>query len=296
MNEPARSISVCRTIIALSMLILLVGLSGCTKRGPLFPGAQYGANNANGAGLPQSGALAQANTDAANFQLRDLNDRLSQFDADNRDLQTQIARLQQQLSSANEEKRLIRQQLADAAKQLQESQIARKEIDQRLNVMHASTTGRTGNSFQVNSSWAESLRGLKALGVEVWQEGDVVRVELPTDRLFVQGTYQLQSNGASLLDQVATEIKRNMPRQIVGIEAHTDNSPLADTVTTHHQITATQALTVFNHLQRSQILPPQQMFTMGMGANRPRFSNGDAAGRSRNRRIELVIYPEPYEG
>jgi outer membrane protein OmpA-like peptidoglycan-associated protein len=35
-----------------------------------------------------------------------------------------------------------------------------------------------------------------------------------------------------------------------------------------------------------------QFFVVGHGANHPVVSNATDAGRSRNRRIELVIYPE----
>jgi outer membrane protein OmpA-like peptidoglycan-associated protein len=38
------------------------------------------------------------------------------------------------------------------------------------------------------------------------------------------------------------------------------------------------------------------MFVAGHGGNHPVVSNATAAGRERNRRIELVIYPEQVGG
>jgi outer membrane protein OmpA-like peptidoglycan-associated protein len=35
-----------------------------------------------------------------------------------------------------------------------------------------------------------------------------------------------------------------------------------------------------------------QLFIVAHGANHPLVSNATAAGRSRNRRMELVVYPE----
>jgi flagellar motor protein MotB len=256
--------------------------NGCTRGRPDF----FSAQNTNP-------ALAN---DPNTARLADANSRLSEFDSSNRDLHSQIAELQQQLNLSNEEKRLLRQQMGDAATQLRQMQTAKSDAEQQINILQASTQRRSGATIRSNSSLAQRIDAIRTTGVEVRQDGDVVRIELPTDRLFVQGTYQLQSSGTALLDQVATEIRKNYPRQLIGIEGHTDNLPIAGTVTTHHQIAATQSMTVFNYLSRSGYLPEKQMFTMAVGNNRPRFSNADPAGRSRNRRIEIVVYPEVFEG
>jgi outer membrane protein OmpA-like peptidoglycan-associated protein len=39
-------------------------------------------------------------------------------------------------------------------------------------------------------------------------------------------------------------------------------------------------------------LPPRQLFAAAHGANHPRVANTTADGRFRNRRVEVVIYPE----
>lgn len=282
----------------------LVAISGCAQK-PAFLGAQagnsqstvYGPNRnlaANNLANAKNMAALDQKTNAMTAQMRALNDRLGATDTDNKDLIAQIASLQQQLDLAKQEKQLFQQQLKDTSGKLREAQAAGQAASSRLNVMRAST-GFTGATIRANNSLAKQLEGIKSTGVEVWQDGDVVRIDLPTDRLFVQGTYQLQPNGATLLDQVAGQIKRNFPRQIVVIEGHTDNVPISGTVATLHQISATQSLSIFNYLARGGYLPVKQMQTMGFGNNRPRFSNGDAAGRAKNRRIEIVIYPETYD-
>jgi len=272
-----------RTVCA---ALLLVIIAGCAQqRADLF--STNPAISANGQAAGNAAALGQ---------LQEMNSRLAKTDADNRELHAQIAQLQQQLNLSNEEKRLLRQQMADTAGQLRNVQMAKNEVDNRLNVMRTSTQTRSGATVRANNSLADRINAIKTTGVEVRQDGDVVRIDLPTDRLFVQGTYQLQQNGTALLDQVATEIRRNYPRQMIGIEGHTDNVPIAGTVTTHHQIAATQSMTILDYLSRSGYLPERQMFAMAVGSNQPRFSNGDPAGRARNRRIEIVIYPEVFEG
>ncbi|MCA9149199.1 MAG: OmpA family protein, partial [Planctomycetales bacterium] len=82
-------------------------------------------------------------------------------------------------------------------------------------------------------------------------------------------------------------------RQIIGVEAHTDSTPLANTMWRNaHQLTAAQAMSVFEHLSYRHRLLPQQLFVLGHGENYPLASNATPAGQARNRRVEIVIYPE----
>jgi outer membrane protein OmpA-like peptidoglycan-associated protein len=51
-------------------------------------------------------------------------------------------------------------------------------------------------------------------------------------------------------------------------------------------------MAVYDYLATHSHLKPQQLFVVGHGANHPVVSNGTPAGKERNRRVELVVYPE----
>lgn len=259
------------------VLTYVFWLSGCAPQPGVVPGV--GGNDAEIAA-----------------QLSTMNERLTQFDTDNRDLHTQVAQLQQMLQVSEEEKKLLKQQLTDASTELELAESEAQESEQRLASLQGNGQIRGGATIKANNSLRDRLQIIELSGVEVRLDGDVVRIELPADRLFATGTNQLQSTGMALLDQVGTAIRRHYPHQMVGIEGHTDPMTASRSVVTAHQLTATQTIAVFHHLSRTGTVPSEQMFTMGLGSNRPRFSNGEAAGRARNRRIELVIYPERYDG
>jgi len=53
-----------------------------------------------------------------------------------------------------------------------------------------------------------------------------------------------------------------------------------------------QAMAVYDMLTRGGGMPPRQLFVVGHGGSHPLVSNATDAGRARNRRVELVIYPE----
>lgn len=121
----------------------------------------------------------------------------------------------------------------------------------------------------------------------------VVRVEIQSERLFEASGASLLPGGAAILTQISTELERVYPGHFVGIEGHTDTEPLQNASWgSPHQLSAARASAVFDFLTARTTLEQGQLFLVAHGANHPLVSNATAAGRSRNRRIELVIYPE----
>ena len=262
-----------RLNVSILMLVLSVATCGC-NRGPFTRGQ------------PQVGL--QSGQQQANIaQIQQLQQRLAQLDASNQDMHAQSARVE----IVKEENGLLRKQLADMARQVQTEQAARKEVDQRLAGHQASMRQRGSATISANNSVLDKLQVADIPGFKVDQDGDVIRIQLPSDEIFTPGTAQLKLGASEILSRVATAIAQNYAKQIVGIEGHTDNTPLALGVS-HHQLTVSQSLAVFQQLTSGGNLSTTQLFVMGNGANHPRFSNGDSDGRKKNRRIELVIYPE----
>jgi flagellar motor protein MotB len=261
-------------------------------------------------------------------ELQNLNQRLGAFDSDNQLLNTEVAALQQKLQLANQYNQTLKEQLAGTSSQVQqgfsERQNAAQQIanlqsqlsraNQNLQVAQQQSQrsagqlasfnggagaptgfGNGGATIRANNSLLRQLSAIQIPGGEARMDGDVIRIEFPSDRMFVPGSYQIQPSQRPLLQNIVGTIRQSFPRQIIGIEAHWDNTPLNPPTTTHHQLTATQALAVFDNLV-SLGLPSNQLFTMAMASNRPRHQQGTVGGISPNRRVEIVIYPEFYDG
>lgn len=257
---------------------LVIAATGCNQNGPFLasqPGKPWTSN-------PQQ--------QQAYNQLNDLNRRASSLDADNNSLHSELAKAQQQVQYLNEHIDKLSRQLADTANQLKAEQLAKQEADRRVEAIQASTRHRGGATITANNSLANSLKTVSIPGIEVRPDADVIRIELPADRLFVQGTGQLQASAQYLLDQVADAITRNYARQMIGIEGHTDAGGALPAI--EQQLTAAQTLAVFNTLTTRNRLPANQFFTVAHAGNHPLASNATAAGRTKNRRIEIVVYPD----
>ena len=291
--------------------------------------------NPGNSGFQQPNLNPQAfagNQNQLTSQVSSLNQRVTAYDADNQLLNTELASLKQKLQLSESYGQTLKQQLADSAsqiqqfdrerqgsaqqlaaaqQQLQQLQQQNQQAQQQLADTRRSEFGQNPNvngarfaqasfaggaaSLRANNTLLQRLNEINIPGGQARLDGDVIRVEFPSDNMFVPGTYQLQPAQLPVLQGIVRAIRQNFPKQIVGIEAHWDGTQLNPATTSHHQLTATQALAVFDRLVAMGV-PRNQLFTMALGSNRPRHSQTSSGGISPNRRIELVIYPETFDG
>lgn len=250
----------------------------------------------------------------------------SYADVDSRQLQTTLARSQDENQLLKDELTVLREQLASTSNQLASSRFPSpgvgvpgvgatpwgppgvpgpSGVGPPAGI--AQQTGGPPAAFVAGTAPRPAIHGPAAMhaamgqlavpGVETRFDGNVVRLEVPADRLFDGGGASLLPGGSALLTQVAGEVDRVFPRHFVGIEGHVDTEPLEQgSWGSPHQLTSARAATVFDFFTTRTPLRQGQLFLVAHGANHPVVSNATAAGRTRNRRMELVIYPERIGG
>jgi flagellar motor protein MotB len=241
----------------------------------------------------QMGALQQQQTTISQ-QNQQLASKASTLDQDNQELETLLAQSRQQNKLLEDQLNAIRDQLNSTNQQLAQIRDEKMTIERRTQASLASSRARAGASITPNSSLQRSLPVFNLPGVEVRQDGDVIRIELPADAMFDAAGARLRMDSTRMIDTVAEEIDRSYPGQFIGIEGHTDSDPptSGSQWLSKHQLSAARAQAVFDYLAARSRLKPTQLFVVGHGGNHPVVSNGSAAGKARNRRIELAIYPE----
>ncbi|MFO7785323.1 MAG: OmpA family protein [Desulfatiglandales bacterium] len=81
----------------------------------------------------------------------------------------------------------------------------------------------------------------------------------------------------------------------VYIEGHTDNIPLRQgPYASNEELSTARALSVVEYLVRQAGVPASAVAAIGLGEMRPRASNADPAGRSQNRRVEIICKDKRY--
>jgi chemotaxis protein MotB len=269
-----------RSCIAIVFAAALALCAGCQQGAFGPPSGQAGATN-----------VFQQQSQALTSQVQDLNRRVGQLDLNNTDLHRQLAQSEQMRQKYEDQVKLLQTQLGDMTKRLSETQVAKTEVDKQVSALQASTKLRGGATITANSSIKQSLSAIAIPGLEIRQDGEVIRIEIPTDKLFAPGGSQLQADGYRILDEVAAAIQRSYSRQRIVIEGHTDDS-LAGNTTASHALSSSQAGAVFQQLVQRGRLPARQLSVLALGDNHPLASNGTAAGKAKNRRVEVVIYPD----
>lgn len=280
---------------AFSVLLVMVGplCSGCNRSNPYL--------TASPSGFSATGVPPEQQQQVA-AQLAELERRAKLLDDNNRQLTTQLAQSQQQMQLYKERSELMQRQLAEVNNQLSGSRYAQVQSSQqlkgladRLQSMESAQQKRGGARLTANTSGRVNGSPLRDLGFSVEDDGGVIRVRVPADQLFQTGSAQLTPSASGALDRIAQVIASDYRQQRIAIEGHTDSAPLyGGTYTTSHQLAAAQSNAVMDHLTRRNQLPTTQLFTLAHGSNYPIADNQTPAGRSANRRIEFVIYPETW--
>jgi flagellar motor protein MotB len=219
--------------------------------------------------------------------------RAQTLDKDNQELESLLAQSRQQLQLLTDELAATRSQLQATTDQLLAVRNDNDQLRTQSAQLVSSAQQRAGAEIRANNSLLKNLTVKDIPGVQVRQDGDVVRVEVAGDRLFMPGSPYLQNGADNLLLTVMADLRRNYPDHIIGIEGHTDDAPThSQQFPTHHHLSVAQALAAYNLVIERGAAPAAQLFVIGHGANHPVVSNASDAGRARNRRIELVVYPE----
>lgn len=223
----------------------------------------------------------------------ELKARADSLDRNNQELETLLAQERQQKRIIEDQLAAVRDQLSTANTQLAQARTDVDSFSKKSETLEASLKKQTGATIRANSSLKNSLPPIRIEGVQVRQDGDVVRIELPGNRLFEPGSARLLPEGVRLIDDVSAQVLRTYPEQVIGVEGHTSTDPVpVGRWANHHQLSVGMAMAVYDQVTLRQQINPSQLFLVGHGSNHPVVSNATPAGRDRNLRVELVVYPE----
>lgn len=132
----------------------------------------------------------------------------------------------------------------------------------------------------------ERLKGKTGLTLMLEERGIVVRLSQPM--IFKGGTAELRRGGYLVLDEIAAAI-RGTGRN-VKIEGHTDNIPArSEKYPTNWDLSSARALMVLKYFIDTHSFDPRKISASGYGEFRPVASNDTLRGRSKNRRVEIVL-------
>lgn len=196
-----------------------------------------------------------------------------------------IANLQaekQKLAEELDEEQRRRETAVDALRDKDGALAALRRDNQDLQAqLDASKTSGTARPANAN---LEGMRGVSARNV-----GGAAVISLDSGITFASGQATLSAEGQSALRRIAQEIRGTYAGRRVWIEGHTDNEPIRKSkFRSNLELSIARALSVFQYLTKSGV-SEGQLVVAGYGEHNPVASNRSADGRTRNRRVQLIV-------
>jgi chemotaxis protein MotB len=125
--------------------------------------------------------------------------------------------------------------------------------------------------------------------LQVIERRDELVLRLSEAIMFDSGAHVMKEAAKKVLDTVSALIR---PMNVeVRIEGHTDNVPVRQSVWPSNWELSTARSVAVLHVLASSGIAPDRLSAAGYGEFHPIASNDNADGRSRNRRVDLVVLP-----
>ncbi|MDG4866899.1 flagellar motor protein MotB [Guyparkeria sp. 1SP6A2] len=126
--------------------------------------------------------------------------------------------------------------------------------------------------------------------MEVETTDDTVILRITEKASFPSGSANMQEAFEPVIDRIARELSASEDRIVV--TGYTDDVPVrSGRYRSNWDLSAARAVSVLMSL-RDEDIEASRLSARGMGENNPIAANDDAAGRARNRRVEIALIPE----
>lgn len=227
--------------------------------------------------LSQSLTMARRHGQQTEASLADLRARVSSQQTEHRDAASKAARFERAYNAT-----------LDRVRNMQKNMVAMQKRLLRFE-------DRIRFQIQLEKDMKAQLSRERRRGaVTVRRAGDRVTLSVSSAILFRSGSAKIRNDGKALLRKIADLLRRYANRE-VQVQGHTDNVQISDRLAerweTNWELSAARATRVLRYLVEARNLDPRRASAAGMGEFRPVDENRTRAGRRRNRRIEILIFP-----
>jgi chemotaxis protein MotB len=131
--------------------------------------------------------------------------------------------------------------------------------------------------------------GFEGMDVAFDAAAGTITVTLPNTILFDSGKATLKSATSKELDQILSVVKQKYANKDIDVVGHTDTDPIQKSPWKDNlELSGQRAFSVARYLTQHGI-PEKQVRAAGCGSARPIASNASAAGKAKNRRVEIVV-------
>jgi outer membrane protein OmpA-like peptidoglycan-associated protein len=140
--------------------------------------------------------------------------------------------------------------------------------------------------YYMDVAEAQLREQLDGSGVAITRSGDELTLSVPGDVAFAAASAELSTASGGVFDRVAAVLKK-YDKTVIEVAGHSDSSGGRED---NQALSGRRAAAVAAYLEKRGV-PKSRVVSVGAGDTRPVASNASAAGRARNRRIEVTLAP-----
>lgn len=197
----------------------------------------------------------------------------------NRKLLEQLEAKERRLSEEEARLKQLQKQLSDRSARVDELEgiIAAKDAKMRA----------------LKDAISAALVNFEGNGLTVEQRDGKVYVSMENKLLFDSGSWAVNSRGREAVVQLGRVLAENKEIAVL-IEGHTDNVPYGGSgnIKDNWDLSTKRATAIVNILTQNSGIPKDNLTAAGRGEYAPVAPNTTSEGRSRNRRIEVILTPK----
>lgn len=249
----------------------------------------------------------------SNKKFTDLQSNYSDLQTKNRDLSKQYQESQQGLSSANTRVSSLEEQIASYRSNVASLQAAldkcltssgqgnvniSKLVDEinasNKYIQHLVNTKNKSDSLNLvlTNNLTRSLSREEIQDVDVQVLKGVVYISLSDNMLYKSGSYEISDKAGQTLSKIAKIITDYKDYDVL-IEGNTDAVPITmPNIRNNWDLSALRASSVVQALQNTYGVEPKRLTAGGRGEYNPIADNTTEAGKSKNRRTQIIITPK----
>jgi len=206
------------------------------------------------------------------------------------DKDKQIAELTRQYNSMRDERDKIK---TESEAQVAQLKSENADLGRRLADTEAECAQKDAELRDLKSGKAVKPGAGKetkaAQGWEATAQGD--KISVGTDVLFSAGQASLTNEGKKALNKIVNDLKGTYANLPVRVYGYTDSDPIKKTKNRWEDnldLSANRAMAVTRYLTANGI-KHDRIETIGMGETHPVASNSTAAGKGKNRRVDVIV-------
>jgi chemotaxis protein MotB len=228
-----------------------------------------------------------------------LNSKDQQCQSDLSSAKTRISSLEEQLSSEKANVTALQAALdkcltssnqggINIAKLVDEINASNKYIQHLVNLKNKSDS----LNVVLTNNLTRSLSREELKDVDVKVLKGVVYISLSDNMLYKSGDYNISERAGETLSKIAKIIKDYGEYDVL-VEGNTDNVPISKTnIRNNWDLSALRASSVVQALQNTYGVDAKRMTAGGRGEYNPVSDNDTEAGRTKNRRTEIIVTPK----